>query len=92
MFDIRYLLFEVSFPIRLAVFLARGRACMKLQKVKKRTAEPQNIGCLRVDSLSHLIMKLTEFILSTFDIHYSIFAFKSFIFDQTGRSSCQRSR
>jgi hypothetical protein len=32
---------EVSFLIRLAIFLAGGRARMKLQLVKQRTVEPE---------------------------------------------------
>jgi hypothetical protein len=44
--------YKVSFPIRLAAFQASGAAHMKPLQFEKRTAEPQNIECRRVESLS----------------------------------------
>jgi len=52
---------------------------MPVKKVNRRTAEPQNIEYRRVESLRSVIFKNRQNTFlrhSTFDIHYSIFAFK----------------
>jgi len=54
---------------------------MKLHKVKKRTAEPQNIEYrMSKDGIAslNLFLKLTEYITSKFDIHYSKFDIRFF--------------
>ena len=65
---------------------------MKLNELKKRTAEPQNVEyrtaeCRRMESLCSVFFKIdrstkssrqAEFITSTFDIHYSTFDIRFF--------------
>jgi len=72
---------------------------MKLQEVKKRTAEPQNIEYANVEgwirfaqSFFYEIDRIHSFDIrhSLFDIRYSLL--KVSIFDQTGRFSGQRQR
>jgi hypothetical protein len=49
---------------------------IRLHRVEKRTAEPQNIEYRMSKggiAALNLIIKQTEYLTSTFDIHYSIF-------------------
>jgi hypothetical protein len=53
-----------------------------MKRVKQRTAEPQNIEYRMskggIASLNHFLIKLTEYINSTFDIQNSIFDIRFF--------------
>ena len=57
---------------------------VKLRKVKKRTAEPQNIECRRVGSLRSVIFYKIDRI-PYFDIRYSLFDILFFIVSFTIR-------
>jgi hypothetical protein len=68
----------VSFPIRLAVFQARGGARMKLHKIKKANRRITNDeGWNR---FAKFFLKQTEYIHSTFDVGRSMFDVHQFLF------------